>query len=273
MGSVFPLAPELRNAVSATVNEIPAANVYGLFMNQFRNSALKQLDVRRALDYAVRRDRIVEEIFYGVAKPANTPVPAFLDEYASAYNPDEAERLIGAWKTKNGKIEITITVPDSAELKKVAEYARQDWLAVGVDTVNIATIPTSEFVDTVLASRDYDVLLFGETLEEADDLFPFWHSSQKLAPGLNLALYENKVTDQALERIRSEVDPDARRVSLRTVDERIASDVPAVFLFSLPYTYLQTENVGGFAEQAVNVPEDRFRNVSDWYVMEARVFK
>ena len=54
------------------------------------------------------------------------------------------------------------------------------------------------------------MLLFGNILGEAPDLYSFWHSSEKFYPGLNLALYENKTADRLIESIRNNFDNDKR---------------------------------------------------------------
>ena len=47
-------------------------------------------------------------------------------------------------------------------------------------------------IGTVILSA---ALLFGQVLGIIPDPFPFWHSSQKIYPGLNLSGYSNKKVD------------------------------------------------------------------------------
>ena len=53
----------------------------------------------------------------------------------------------------------------------------------------------------------------------------------------------------------------------------ILNDQPAVFLFSLPYTYIHTKDLGGFNENFLTSPAERFENVSSWYVAQVLVVK
>ena len=87
-------------------------------------------------------------------------------------------------------LEFTLTTVEQPQLQAVANLLKKQWQAIGVK-VNIKTLPTSVLESEVITPRNYQALLFGETLAMQPDLFPFWHSSRRMSPGLNLALYHN----------------------------------------------------------------------------------
>jgi len=74
--------------------------------------------------------------------------------------------------------------------------------------VDIKELDSSEIKKTI-RDRDYTILLFGEKLGGIPDPLPFWHSSQIVDPGLNIAVYENTDADQFLEKARTYADPGA----------------------------------------------------------------
>jgi ABC-type transport system substrate-binding protein len=117
------------------------------------------------------------------------------------------------------------------------------------------------------------MLIFGNILENPKDVFPFWHSSQKIYPGLNLALYQNSKADGIIESVRQTTDEAKQEDLLSQAQKIIANDVPAAFLFSLPYTYIHSNDLGGLTDGFLTNPANRFSNISDWYVATIKVIK
>jgi len=60
---------------------------------------------------------------------------------------------------------------------------------------------------------------------------------------------------------------------LAELQEIIAEDRPAIFLYSPLYLYAAPKDFGGFEKQMISVPSDRFRNAHKWYLETERVFE
>ncbi|MCL4399829.1 hypothetical protein M1506_00960, partial [Patescibacteria group bacterium] len=176
-------------------------------------------------------------------------------------------------KNKNSQITVTISVPDVDFLKKTADMIKNDWQSIGIDTVNVQVVDMNDPINSPLKTRDYDVLLFGNFLQNEEDLFPFWHSSQKMYPGLNLAGYQNQKADNLMEQIRGTSDETTRQTMLSALGSIIKNDNPAAFLFSLPYFYIHSNELRGFDLSNLKSPRDLFNNVEKWSIAEVRVIK
>ncbi len=159
---------------------------------------------------------------------------------------------------------ITLTTLQREENIAVAETIRSLWQRVGI-TVNVHIVELARMQKDVVKPRAYEVLLFGQILGRDPDPYPFWHSSQANDPGLNLALYQNKEIDKILEEARQTTDRDARQEKYVAFQEQIIQDVPALFLYSLQYTYLLPTNLKGFETLRINQPADRFSSVAHWF--------
>ncbi|MFH1326165.1 MAG: hypothetical protein ABIH48_01720 [Candidatus Falkowbacteria bacterium] len=61
-----------------------------------------------------------------------------------------------------------------------------------------------------------------------------------------------------------------RQEKYKEFQKLIAKDIPAIFLFSQKYPYLQTNRVKGFDMTSIVVPSDRFNNVTNWYIKTRR---
>ncbi|MDP2909778.1 MAG: hypothetical protein Q8N69_01760, partial [bacterium] len=117
------------------------------------------------------------------------------------------------------------------------------------------------------------ILLFGEVLGAIPDPFPFWHSSQKYDPGLNLSSYENKYLDELLEEGRKISDENLRKENLEAIQNMIVDDIPAIFLYSPKYTYLSSDLIKGISDKKSVNTSKRFIGIEDWYIKIKRIWK
>jgi len=277
-GGATPIDFDSAQFKGLAAQKIPLSDYYAVFFNQNSNPLLKDQNVRNALISAVDKDQIIKEVLSG--NGTNIDAPGFTSTSSitgdnSSFDQDSARQSVNAFKikNKNEQIVITLSVPDVEFLKDVAEVLKDSWQNVGVDQVNIVTFNPSDPTDATIKSRNYEMLLFGNILENPVDIFPFWHSSQKLYPGSNLALYQNLKVDNLIETIRQTSDPSKQSNLLTQAQSTIMNEQPAVFLFSLPYTYIHTKDLGGFNENFLTSPAERFKDVSSWYVAQVLVIK
>jgi ABC-type transport system substrate-binding protein len=291
-GTLSPIDTTTLQSSSRIVETVPMARYYSIFFNSNANPNLKNASLRKALVEAVDRGKIIESVF-GRASPAkviDSPVFAglIMNDASSTlaatstplYNPQDARSILSSLKLPGGgdatTLSLTLIVPRIDFLMKTADIIKNEWMDAGVGRVNIVTLDESEVVGSVIKNRDYELLLFGNVLQEPADLFPFWHSSQQFYPGLNFALYNNSKVDRDVETVRQSNDPAAVSASLKDADANIEKDLPALFLYSLPYAYVHSADLGGFETnqvQNLSRPSDRFNNVTGWYVSRARVVK
>jgi len=169
-------------------------------------------------------------------------------------------------------LEFSLATVDQPILKEVATQVQQQWEALGVK-VEIKTFNISALEREVIKPRNYEMLLFGEVLGAIPDPFPFWHSSQKNDPGLNLAIYENKKCDKLLEEARKNLDENLRKEKLEEFQDILIEDAPAVFLYNPDYLYFVSKEIKGVGAAIITDPSQRFSNIEGWYIKTKRAFK
>jgi peptide/nickel transport system substrate-binding protein len=272
------LTPIDLNALpsNANVNFIPMPSYYAIFFNQNLNPLLRNNGLREALVLGLNKRAIIEEVLINSAEAVDGPLGREGNVLETLYNPEEAKIKIESLGEEN--IELTIITPNIEFLKKTAEAVRDDWLSIGVNSVNIITPSPGEFIEGVVKTNNYEIVLFGNVLEHPLDLFPFWHSSERFSPGLNLSLYENARVDTLIEQVRQTTDEEEQKELARTAEEIIVSEQPAIFLYSIPYTYVHNSDLRGlgFSAQSpeyISSPSDRFKNIGEWHVSKARVLR
>jgi peptide/nickel transport system substrate-binding protein len=289
-GSALPLGTEIQNLPRVTKEEVPMPRYYSIFLNAINNPALKDDNLRFALSLAIDKKKIINDVFKGSASTIESPLFSSLITFesqdalgtsttpvwpttssTSSYDPVEAARIISQLKTKD--IKLSLVVPDVPFLTKAADIIKENWLASGIGEVTIYKENADTITEEYVKTRNYELLLFGNIFENPADLFPFWHSSQRFYPGLNLSLYQHLEADRIMEMVRQKNEVEAQTQGLLTLDAIIREDNPALFLFSLPYFYAHEARLSGFAPAFITAPEDRFQNVEAWSVAQARILQ
>ncbi len=165
---------------------------------------------------------------------------------------------------------------------QIANKIKEQWLQLGVQV--IVDVPeTMDAFQDKMQRRDYDVLLFGQSLLDNLDSYPYWHSSgkQKLSgdakdlrrDAYNLSQYSSFKADTLLETVRRTSNEQERQKALKDLEEVLKNDVPAVFLYSPLYTYTHHQHLLGVQLGTLSLHSDRFLTLHNWYVKEQRIFK
>lgn len=169
-------------------------------------------------------------------------------------------------------LKLSLTTANQELLVQTANVLKDQWQKLGVQ-IEIQALNLQQLEKDVIKKRDYELLLFGEALGSIPDLFPFWHSSQKKDPGLNLALYADPVSDKLLEEARQSLDPAERTKKYEKFQEQLLKTAPAVFLYNPRYLYLLGKKIKGVDLTMTIEPSKRFSEIESWYIKTKRKWK
>jgi len=177
-------------------------------------------------------------------------------------------------KGKSGTttLSFSLSTANIPELVEAAKHIEQDWGAMGAKT-DVKIFEPSDLNQSIIRPRKYDALLFGMVTGANPDLYAFWHSSQRNDPGLNIAAYTNAKADKLLESMRQTGDPEAFSSQYQKFAAEIATDSPAVFLWSPSFIYAIPDKVKGVRLGQITNPSDRFLDIESWYIDTDRVWK
>lgn len=263
--------------------------VFGLFFNQNISPVFLNKEVRQALEISTPKKYIIDEVLFGFGKPLNGPAPSQIeeDDSKSQGNIDEAKELLlsSGWKideedailfkeNKDGKVRLSfsISTSDSPELKRTAEILKEAWRKLGAE-VEIKVFEQSDLSQNIIKGRKYEALLFGKVVGEKSDLYPFWHSSQRMDPGLNISLYANITVDKNLEEMQKNFNTDENNERKVVIINQIKEDLPAIFLFSPDMIYIPSPKINNINLKNISSSNERFLNITDWYIETEKVWK
>jgi peptide/nickel transport system substrate-binding protein len=253
----------------------------------FKTSAgvLADQQVRQALVQATDTQRIIGGLGYptlAVREPLLIGQLAYDPTLTQAsFSLVAARHLLDAdgWLTgKDGirdkagqPLSFTLTAADTPEYRYVTSLLRGEWQQLGVK-LNVQLLSASDF-QTALDNHSYDAVLYGISIGTDPDVFVYWDSSQAdvRSSYLNLSEWKNPDADNALEAGRTRLDPALRVIKYKPFLQAWQQDAPALGLYQPRLLYLTNGNVAGLADQNINTAADRFDNVQNWEIREAKV--
>ncbi|MBP6924185.1 MAG: peptide ABC transporter substrate-binding protein [Candidatus Pacebacteria bacterium] len=270
----------------------PLPRVFGIFFNQNKSAALRDPAVREALSLAINRDEMIADSLHGQGFPIFGPVTVNSDALQSGEGShttattEQAKQILtdAGWLPNNlGLLEkqidgsaetlsITLRTSNVPLFDGITQSITDDWKALGVE-VAVEQFEQAGLVQSVIRPRDFQALLFGLDMSRSGDLYPFWHSSQKSDPGLNIAQYTNLTVDTLLQEARTEQDTATRISKLQEASTIIGNERPATFLFQPMMTYVVNNDVIVSDIEHIGKPSDRFSTVTTWYTDSDTLWK
>lgn len=296
ISAVNSISPEHVKEIPAgyRILHTPLPRVLAVFFNQNQAPVFADAAVRKALALAIDRQRIIDKTLLGYGVILDSPIPpgalgyespskelSHTDQIANAraiLKKDgwEFDDTVKNWtkkiKKETSTLRFALSTSEAPELKTVANELKTAWEELGVP-VDIHVFATGDLKETIVRPRKFDALFFGQVIGRSGDQYPFWHSSQRLDPGLNITSYANARVDKILDQARTEIDPEKRTELYVSFKDEIEKDTPAAFLYAPEFLYIISEKVRGFTLGSVAVPSERFSNIYEWYIDTDSVWK
>jgi peptide/nickel transport system substrate-binding protein len=261
------ISPLLLSAVESQPRlkvQTGRSSVYSYLGLNEEDPILKDVRVRRAIAYAIDRERVVRTKFRGRAVIATGLLPTFHWAYAGPptvpayeYDPQKARALLDEagyldpdgpgpeprftliYKTSSNKFRVAVAHVLAAMLEEVG-------IAVEVRPLEFGTF----FADVKKGNFQLFSMQIPEIAEP--DLYTNFFSSSRiptrdnLDAGGNRVRYRNPALDVLLEKARRELDRDRRRALYAEVQAILARDLPVVSLWHEDNVAALRRRVEGF---------------------------
>jgi peptide/nickel transport system substrate-binding protein len=230
-------------------------NVGYLAMNMDR-PPFHLLKVRRAVNQAINKQALVDNLYQGLALPAVNPIPPTLWSYNESvegyvYDPDEARRLLAEAGYPQGfkttLWAMPVPRPYMPQPMKIAEAIQADLKRVGIQA-EIVTFEWGTYLDKVQRGQ-HDMALLGWTGDNGDPdnfLYVLLDKNATAFPANNIAFYRSGPLHELLVDAQREVDPERRTDLYRKAQEIVHEDAPWVPLVHAAQTAALRTRVEGF---------------------------
>lgn len=203
---------------------------------------------RVALSHLVDRQRVVKELYYGLARPVTGPF--FPDSPATdptipvrEYSVELARKLLAeaGWKDTDGDgildrngipLKFTLIYPNANRIyPRLLPIIRQDMAKAGVK-MELQSLEWSVCIQR-LEKKSFEACAMGWQGGITPDPFQLWHSSMAEVQGSsNFIGFANKEADKLIEEIRLTFDPEKRKQLYHKFHRLIFEEAPYIFLVS-----------------------------------------
>ncbi len=232
----------LREDTRFTIVEQPGMHTWWVAFNHTREP-FNDVRVRQAMNYAVNKQAIVDNILQGTGTLAVNPLPpvvwSYIDDVQTyPYDPDRARELLAEAGYPDG-FSCVFWLPESGsgmQQPVVMGTAMQaDWQAVGIDC-EIQTFEWGTYLERVIVppeEAEFDLMemsWIGDNGDPDNHLFILLSGEQFPPNGYNMGFYQNDEVDALLAEARVTLDRDKRTELYQQAQKLIAEDPPWVMI-------------------------------------------
>lgn len=288
-GTILPeQLEEARNLPNINVYEWwPAAASWtyiGLNMRT-EGAPTQDINVRHAINYAIDKDLLTDEVMLGQAKRLCSVFP----ETSWVYNPDvpcydyDPDKAIAAFEEagytfQDGKMldadgqQLTLKLiygPNTNKIRELIATVVQDQLSeVGVN-VEIQALEWASFLEATSAAEvDWDMFIGGwRATIEPHIMYTIWElDKDNPSYDLNSVGYDNDQVEQLFREGGQTYDTAVRKEKYQEVQRIIAEESPYVFLYYSKAWSGQNKRIQGIEPTVLGIGW----NQEDWYIQETQ---
>jgi peptide/nickel transport system substrate-binding protein len=274
---------EARQLDNVTVYEWwPAAASWSYIgLNMREGFPTNDINVRHAINYALDKELLTDEIMLGQAKRLCSVYPETAWVYTSdvecyEYDPERAieEFAEAGYTFENGQMldengeQLTLKLiygPNTNKVRELIAVTVQDYLSeIGV-AVEVQGLEWSSFLEaTDSPNPDWDLFVGGwRATVEPHIMYTIW--AEENIPSLNAVAYVNKDVEALFEEAGKTYDTEFRQEKYAEIQKIIAEEAPYVFLFYNKSWSGQNNRIEGIVPTALGIGW----NQEDWYIEES----
>jgi ABC-type transport system substrate-binding protein len=218
---------------------------------------LTKKEVRQAINMAINKQTIIDNIYMGTAIVAKNGIPPFMLGYNDEiedypYDPERAKALLVEAGYPDG-FEVTLHVmplarPYMFDPPKIGEAIQSYLAAIGIK-VNFYQVDWGTYIQEVFGGK-HQLCLLGIAADSGDtnDFMTFCYAPNSTAIGTatNSAFYTNEEAQDLISKALQTYDEGERAQYYKKVQEIIHEDAPWVFLAHSNQNLVFRANVHGF---------------------------
>lgn len=257
-----PKASYSRKLADLTSLDYPTLTYEMLVPNLNEASLLSDVNVRKAVMYAIDRSTLATNAYVDMAIQCEVPIvpTCWLYESQSAvyyYSPERALQMMNSigWYdlTGDGRLnmrsgimlkEPTISLLTYNENTNSIRENAAEMIAAYLEDVGFnveVTVESRERVREDMRNRDFDLALVGVNLSEIPDISAILRSGGSL----NLNRYNSEEMDEMIERAQSVTDETELKKAYSDIQLTVVDRLPIMGLLFRTGTVLSTRNLGG----------------------------
>jgi peptide/nickel transport system substrate-binding protein len=258
---------------------------YNSLVFNLRSGLTKDNELRGAINMAIDRGKIIEEVYDNWATPIKSAIlPGFTGydkKVKSSLNTKGAAKKLkeaGYVKNKDGLLikdnkvaSLRLVTVDSDSMVKEADLLAGMIRGLGFE-ISVEKYPFNSYIEDYVRTRNFDLLLVSQNMGADSDFYAYYHSNMSDDPGLNLSGIDSRELDKYIEEARTSDDPKVREARYRSISKILIAQNPAVYICRPNYIFGVSSEIKGIASLKLVEPKDKYSHIADWYIREIREY-
>lgn len=243
--------PALQLNPNVEVLLAPSLRIIFISLNN-TDELLSDARVRQALNYAIDRQAIIDNVMFGAAEAMDAPIPPAEFGYCAQspydYDPVKARELLDEAGVGE-QIELNFISPtgryvqDFQASQAVAGYLEE----IGIES-SVETMDWGSYVGAILtppeeSTLDLHFLGWAPGFSDASQHVEFFESKNNVPNGLGTHFYSNPEVDELAAAAVQTSDPAEREELYCQIEELIWNDAPIIFLWVQQFPIIYSSDV------------------------------
>ncbi|MDP2386048.1 MAG: ABC transporter substrate-binding protein [Bacteroidota bacterium] len=229
-------------------------------INIVKSSPLKQKAIRKAINYAFDREKLIKFFHNNLGVPATSGfIPAGLPSYSQTkvkgyhYNPEKVNQLLEEAGYPGGKGLPEITLHTTENYIEIVEFI-QGQLSENHITMKIS-IENATVLKTNVAKNEFNMFKKSWVGDYADEenFMSLFYSKNFSPEGSNYTHYKNPDFDKLFERARRENNDSIKTALYQQMDQMVMDDAPVIPLYYDQVVRLVKPNIKNLTANPINL--------------------
>lgn len=206
------------------------ATLYAGFKTKNTASQYTSKPVRQALNYAINKKRIVEEVAGGLASEAKCMIPSGLVPYDHVkgyeYNPEKARTLL---RQNNIDLNQPLNIICGENIHPILKFVEEDLNSIGIKC-KYHQVSNKEYANSANLQKGYDMYMYGwyaDAVEPSSFIEPLFSPTSTS----NFSGYDSEEVMKLLNIAKATVNPIRRLEYYKEIQSIIAEDCPCIPIF------------------------------------------
>jgi peptide/nickel transport system substrate-binding protein len=227
---------------------------------QVKNSPLKLKAIRKAINYAFDRDKLIKYFHNNIGYPANS---GFIPKGMKAHNPkkvkgyyyspEKVKKYLAEAGYPNGKGMPAVTLHTTENFMDILEYIQGQ---LNENNIKLKiNVQNSTVLKTGIAKNEFNMFKkswIGDYADEENFMSLFY--SKNFSPkGFNYTHYQNPEFDKLFDRAQSEKNDSLKNALYQQMDQILIDDAPVVPLYYDQIIRLVRHNISDLGNNPMNL--------------------
>lgn len=238
---------KLRDASSKIKMRSILGSYYVGFNLESNSPEVNDLDFRKALNHAINKKRIIDEILGGMAVESKGPVPPDMIPSDNLkgfdYNPSLAKDILRKkWATAIKLKVISREGSEDTVFNKITKFVVEDLKSVGVECA-IEKVPLDKYLkpETIKKCDLFISRWIADTGDPDNFLQPLFNPSTIT----NFTRYDNSEVTHLMNDAKRVINPIKRMDIYKDIQRKIVNDIPWIFLYHPQMGHIHREGIIG----------------------------